>query len=123
MDEAWKLEQEFWRAATAGESCGFYREHMTADGFLVLPSGVFHRQQLILNQEHQERPTSYELSEPHMVLVDGESVLITYSISSAGNFPSTYLARISSLYTWNGGGWALAFRQHTPDASNPEYPF
>jgi hypothetical protein len=122
MDEAWRLEQDLWRAAADGDAASFYREHMTADGFLVVPNGIFHRQQLISRLDGQEQLTSYQLSEPHMVLVDGESVLITYSVAADGSWLGNYRAQVSSLYTWSGGGWALAFRQHTPDSDAP-FPF
>ena len=40
MDQAWQLEQEFWKDSSSGEAGGFYRRHMISDGYVVLPSGV-----------------------------------------------------------------------------------
>jgi hypothetical protein len=122
MDQAWKLEQESWQAAASGNASDFYREHMTTDGFLVVPNALYHRHQLIGRWEEREPLTFYELSEPHIVLVDGESVLLTYRVVADGGWLPNYRARVSSLYTWSGGTWALSFRQHTPDVDQP-FPF
>jgi|SRR4051812_13782207 hypothetical protein len=119
MDQAWKLEQELWHAAANGQASDFYREHMTTDGFLVVPNGMVHRQQLITEWDERDPLTSYELSEPHMMLVDGESVLIAYGVRAEGTWLGSYRARVSALYTWSGRGWALVFRQHTPESDLP----
>jgi hypothetical protein len=122
MDQAWRLERESWEAVSSGAAGAFYAHHMTTDGFIVLPGRTVDRNELILRWEKHEPLDSYELSEPRMVLVDGESVLISYRVAAEGAWLPGYRAQITSLYTWVGKEWALAFRQHTPDSEDP-FPF
>lgn len=122
MDEAWRLEQELWQAVSTGAGSAFYARHMTADGFIVLPGGVIDRHDLIMGWETQAQLREYTLSEPRLVMVDGDSVLITYRVVADGEWLPNYQAQITALYTWVGGEWALAFRQHTPDGKRA-FPF
>ncbi|TQS40204.1 hypothetical protein [Cryptosporangium phraense] len=114
MDQAWKLEQHFWEELNEGRAAGFYARHMTSDGYVVLPSGVVERDDLIVRWEQHE-PLTYELSEPRLLLVDG-NVLVHYRVTADGSWLPDYKAYITSMYTWEGGEWALVFRQHTPEA-------
>jgi len=122
MDEAWRLEQELWKAASSGAVSTFYARHMTADAFVVIPGQVLDRHELIMRWDKHAPLASYELSEPRLVMVDGESVLITYRVTADGEWLPNYRAQITALYTWSGGEWALAFRQHTPDGE-AVFPF
>ena len=122
MDEAWRLEQELWEAVSSGGASAFYARHMTTDGFIVVPGAVLERHELIMRWETQKPLREYTLSEPRLVLVDGSSVLITYRVVADGEWLPNYHAQITALYTWIGGEWALAFRQHTPDSDDP-FPF
>ena len=122
MDQAWALERELWDAVSTGGASNFYARHMTTDGFVVLPGAVLDRHQLILNWEKQEPLREHSLSEPRLVMVDGDSVLITYRVYADGEWLPNYHAQVTALYTWVGGEWALAFRQHTPDGETT-FPF
>jgi hypothetical protein len=115
MDEAWRLEREMWQAISCGGASSFYAKHMTADGFIVLPGTVIERHELIMRGQSRAPLRECELSEPRLVMVDGDSVLITYSVVADGDWIPDYRAQVTALYTWIGGEWALAFRQHTPD--------
>ncbi len=122
MDQAWAMEQELWEAlSTPGGAGNFYSRHMTTDGFVVIPGAVLDRNELVSNWNRQEPLREYQLSEPRLVLVDGDSVLITYRVAADGEWLPDYHAQVTALYTWSGGEWALAFRQHTPD--NDAFPF
>ena len=122
MDQAWRLEQELWEAVSTGGAGAFYARHMTSDGFIVLPGTVVERHELILRWDGQQPLREYTLSEPRLVMVDGDSVLITYRVVADGDWLPDYHAQVTALYTWIGGEWALAFRQHTPDGASP-FPF
>jgi hypothetical protein len=122
MDEAWKLEQELWQAVSAGGASAFYARHMTTDGFIVIPGAVIDRHELIMRWDDHTPLREYELSTPRLVMIDGESVLITYRVTADGDWLPNYRAQITALYTWIGGEWALTFRQHTPDGDHP-FPF
>ena len=114
MDQAWKLEQHFWQELSEGRAAGFYARHMTSDGYVVLPTGVVGRDELISRWEQHE-PLTYQLSEPRLLLVEG-NVLVQYHAVADGSWLPNYRAWITSLYTWEGADWALVFRQHTPEA-------
>jgi hypothetical protein len=122
MDEAWRLEQELWEAVSSGGASDFYARHMTADAFIVIPGSVIDRHELIMRWEAHKPLREYNLSQPRLVMVDGDSVLITYRVTADGDWLPNYRAQVTALYTWSGGGWALAFRQHTPDGDAP-FPF
>jgi hypothetical protein len=122
VDQAWRLEPELWKALSSGSASAFYAQHMTSDGYIVLPGAVIDRNELILGQDRREPLREYSLSEPRLVMVDGDSVLITYRVAADGEWHPDYHGQITALYTWIGGEWALAFRQHTPDGVTP-FPF
>ena len=122
MDEAWRLEQDLWESMGSGNGSNFYARHMTADGFIVLPGVVIDRHELMLRWNDQAPLREYTLSTPRLVMVDSDSVLITYRVVADGESLPNYRAQITALYTWIGGEWALAFRQHTPDGDHP-FPF
>ena len=50
-----------------------------------------------------------------MLLANGETVVITYRVQALDQDGGRYHARISSIYVWEGNGWALTMRQHTPE--------
>jgi hypothetical protein len=122
MDQAWRLEQELWQAVKAGSAGAFYAKHMTTDGFVVLPGALIDRNELIMRWDTHAPLREYTLSEPRLIMVDGDSVLITYRVVADGEWLPNYHAQVTALYTWIGGEWALAFRQHTPDSPEP-FPF
>jgi hypothetical protein len=122
MDQAWELEQELWKAVSSGDAGAFYARHMTSDGFIVLPGIVIDRNELILRWNSHEPLREYTLSEPRLVMVDGDTVLISYRVVADSEWLPDYRAQVTALYTWSGGEWALAFRQHTPD-SETRFPF
>jgi hypothetical protein len=114
MDQAWALEEEFWEAGTSGRIAEFYAKVLTTDAFVVVPTGVLMRDDL-LHQWYERAPWDrYELSDRHDQLVNGETVLLSYRIVASSRDTPDYRARVSSLYTWVTG-WALVFRQQTPE--------
>ena len=114
MDQAWALERSFWEETSAGNAGAFYRRSMITDGYVVLPSGPVSRDELIVKWGQHEPIRSYELSEPRMTLVDGGNVLISYRVQVEADWLPSYAAWMTALYTWEGAGWALAVRTHTP---------
>jgi hypothetical protein len=114
MDQAWALEEEFWEAGATGRTGDFYAKVLTTDAFVVVPTGVLLRDDL-LHMWHERSPWDhYELTERQERLVNGETALLTYRLVASSRDSPDYRARVSSLYTWVSG-WALAFRQHTPE--------
>jgi hypothetical protein len=119
MDHAWELEQHFWEELKVGKAGAFYARHMTADGYVVLPTGVIPRSDLVSRWDAHEPLREYGLSKPNLLLVDSGSVLVHYHATADGEWLPNYRAWITSLYTWEGDDWALVFRQHTPEAAFP----
>jgi hypothetical protein len=116
VDQAWQLEQESWAAAAAGDASAFFAKVMTGDAFVVMPGRVLERDDVIGRWSDDLAPWhSYELGEPRLVLLDGESVVVSYRVTAVSDDTPDYRAQVTSMYTWVGGAWALAFRQHTPD--------
>ena len=121
-DEAWELEREFWAAVGTGDAGGFYRRYMTSDGFVVVPGALVDRQDLITRWDGHQPLRSYQLDEPRTLVVNGESILVSYSVVADADWIPDYRARVTALYTREGNGWALTFRQHTPHPAEP-FPF
>jgi hypothetical protein len=113
VDQAWQLEQESWAAAAAGEAAAYYAKIMTDDAFVVLPDRVLDRDEVL---DGGVPPwSSYELEEPRLSLLDGETVLVSYRVAADRPGAGGYRGQVTSLYAWSDGGWALTFQQHTPD--------
>ena len=114
MDQAWQLEERFWSAGTTGEVPDYYAHVLTSDAIVVVPGQVLQREELL--RQWQDRPPwrDYEITDRRDVLVNGETALLCYQVAATSPDGTVYRARVSSLYTWVTG-WALAFRQHTPE--------
>lgn len=116
MDQAWALEEDFWRAGTTGDVARYYARVLAADAYVVVPGGILDRHDLVRQWEDRPPWTRYDLSERRMVLVNGETVVMTYRVEAHDHGGTVYKARVSSVYVWAGRTWALALRQHTPEA-------
>jgi hypothetical protein len=114
VDQAWKLEEEFWTAGVEGRVPAYYARVLAADAFVVVPGHVLVREDLLRQWDNRAAWADYTLSEQRIVLVNGETVVLTYRVNAKQVDGDDYRARVSSMYTWVGG-WVLAFRQHTPD--------
>jgi hypothetical protein len=122
MDEAWKLEEEFWRAGSAGRDSvrAYYSRVLTSDAFVVVPGQVLAREELLRQEDGSIPWDRVAIDDRRTVLVNGQTVVLSYRVSASSPQAPRYDARVSSVYTWESG-WALAFRQHTP-ASDDEEP-
>ena len=119
MDQAWALEQAFWKEAAEGNPTAFYARHMTADGFVVLPNRIVSRNELLSRWPELETVRSYDLSDPSFTLLEGGNVVITYHLAAEANWLAKYEAIVTALYTWGVQSWQLIFRAHTPKGSFP----
>ena len=116
MDQAWQLEEDFWRAGSAGGSDvrAYYARVLTSDAFVVVPGQVLAREELLRQWDDRAPWERYDIDDRRTVLINGETVLLSYRVSASSPDTPTYEARVSSVYTWEAG-WVLAFRQHTPE--------
>ena len=114
MDQAWEREEEFWEAGTQGRVHDYYARVLATDAFVVVPGQVLGREDLMRQWENRAAWAGYALTERREVLVNGETVVLSYRVIAQQIDGPPYQARVSSVYTWVAG-WALAFRQHTPD--------
>lgn len=114
IDQAWQLEEQFWAAGATGQVPDYYARVLTADAFVVVPGAVLRREDLIRAWDDRDPWQEYELVDRRDVLVNGETVVLSYRVRASVPGGEAYRAQVSSVYTWVTG-WALAFRQHTPD--------
>jgi hypothetical protein len=121
MDQAWQLEEDFWRAGATGgaDVRAHYARVLTSDAFVVVPGQVLAREELLRQWDDRAPWQRYAIEDRRAVLVNGETVLLSYRVSASSPDTPAYVARVSSVYTWEGG-WVLAFRQHTPDDAEPD---
>jgi hypothetical protein len=77
---------EFWKETSVGNAGGFYQRHMIAEGYVVIPSGVVSRDELIAKWNQHLPVTSYELSEPRFTLVDGSNVVLNYHVRMSADW-------------------------------------
>jgi hypothetical protein len=119
MDQAWELEQIFWKETSEGNATSFYARHMAADGFVVLPNRVVSRYELVSRWDQLSPVRSCELSEPTFTLIEGGNVVITYHVAMDADWLPDYRAWMTALYTWTASEWTLLFRAHTPEAAFP----
>jgi hypothetical protein len=122
VDQAWQLEQDSWAAVVAGDAAIFFGKIMTDDAFVVVPGAVLGRDELVARFQGPPPWERYALADEKLVLLDGETVLVSYHVTAERDGTPGYRGLVTSMYTWVDGGWALAFRQHTPDgpASPPD---
>ena len=121
MEEAWELEKAFWEAGTRGEVPAYYARVLASDAFVVVPDRVLAREDLLKQWDGRSPWDEYRLSDRRIVLVNGETVVLSYRIRAHSADTGQYCAQVSSVYTWVGG-WALAFRQYTPDSVDQPIP-
>jgi hypothetical protein len=123
MDQAWQLEEDFWRAGSAGgaDVRAYYARVLTSDAFVVVPGQVLAREELLRQWDDRAPWERYAIEDRRTVLINGETVLLSYRVSASSHDTPTYAARVSSVYSWEGG-WVLAFRQHTPEADSDDEP-
>jgi ketosteroid isomerase-like protein len=119
VDQAWQLEQDSWAAVVAGDAATFFAKIMTDDAFVVVPDAVLGRDDLVARFQGPPPWQRYTLDDEKLVLLDGETVLVSYHVTAERDGTPGYRGRVTSMYTWLDGGWALAFRQHTPDSPGP----
>ena len=115
MDETWILEEDFWRAGTAGRDDvqAYYARVLTSDAYVVIPGQILAREQLLRQWDERSPWTTYRLEDRRTVDVNGQTVVLTYHVTASSPETPAYDAHVTSVYTWVGA-WALAFRQHTP---------
>lgn len=114
MDEAWRLEEEFWQAGASGRVHAYYARVLTSDAFVVIPGEVLTREELMRQWDHRSPWDSWTLYDRRTALVNGETVVLSYRVTARSADVPLYRAHVSSVYTWVGQ-WALALRQHTPE--------
>jgi hypothetical protein len=118
VDQAWQLEQDSWAAVAAGDAATFFSKTMTDDAFVVVPDAVLGRNELVARLQEPPSWQRYALADERLVLLDGETVLVSYRVTTDGDDVPGYRGHVTTMYRWLDGGWALAFRQHTPDTAD-----
>jgi hypothetical protein len=108
------LEQEGWEALSRGTGADFYRKYLTDNAVMVFPGMVLTREQSLEAMETAPPWKSFQIEEPRMVQLTGDSALVTYRATAQREGEETYSALMSSVYVNDGGTWRMAFHQQTP---------
>src|ERR1700733_14988530 len=82
VDEAWKLEEEFWAAGMSGQVHQYFARVLAADAFAVVPGHVLVREDLLRQWQERAALEQFSFSEQRIVLVNGETVVLTYRVNA-----------------------------------------
>lgn len=119
MDQAWAVEQEFWRVSAAEGPQGWFAKNMATDGFIVLPNRIVARDDLIHGWKNRGPIRSWRLSEPGFTVIEGGNLVITYEAHFEADWLASYDAFVTSVYAWGTNTWTLICRTHTPRGDFP----
>ena len=115
-DELLRLEREGWDALTTDGAAEFYEKVLAPAALMLFPGMDVLDRPTILQAMRAAPPWRwYKLSEERVDLLADGTAAVTYLASAQRDGQAPYVARISSLYVEQDGGWKLAFHQHTPE--------
>ena len=109
-----KLEDEGWRALSAGRGSEFYDGILTEDAALALPVGIIGRDECIEAFRQTPPWSHYEMTDVRVLQIDGQSGIVVYKARAQRDGAPEYVALMSSTYVRRGDIWKLAFHQQTP---------
>lgn len=105
-----------WQAMLEGRGGEHYRQSMTRDGLMIVPTGVFTRAQVAGAFAGAAPWDSYELHEPAVIrLGDHAGILVYRAVTRRGD--ETQEMSTSTTYVFEDGGWCVAAHQQTLVAS------
>jgi len=111
------VERAGWTALASGRGAAYYREHLTENALMAFSFGVLSRGQAIEAMESAPPWSSFEMKEPRVVELTGDSGVVVYSVVAQRDGQEPYSAVISSAFVRREGAWKLAFHQQTPAQS------
>lgn len=111
-DHLFRLEEKFWT-----QGAEYYRRNLAAAAVMVFPdpAGVLVKDDIASSLGPAPRWSQVALEEHRLLELSGGAAVVTYKATAMrpdGGKP--YVARASSAYVHDGGGWKLAFHQQTP---------
>jgi hypothetical protein len=110
-DDLFRLEEKFW--TEGGE---YYRRHLAHTAVMVFPDprGVMVKDEIASSLDEQTRWSQVALEEHRLLELSDNAAVVTYKATASRPDGKPYVARASSTYVRDGGGWKLAFHQQTP---------
>lgn len=111
-----ELERQGWIAlSTSGATAAHHYDSVLADEILfLLPGGVVIDDRAeALRMCHGEPWTTFELSDPQVLLFSPTTAALTYH-ARARRDDEAYEALCNSTYVLSGNRWRLALHQQTP---------
>ena len=120
MDRAWQIEQESWSSLAAGAGPGGWAsKYMASDGFVVIPSRVVSRDDLVNGWSDKPSLQNWTASEPDFTIVEGGNLVIRYEIELDAEWLFKYEGFVTALYAAGVPDWTLICRVHTPKGDFP----
>lgn len=113
--EILQLEHRGWRSLCDGTGAQFYANIMTQDAVMILAHGfALDRQAVIGSLEHAPPWDSYDITDPTIVALGKEQVILRYTGTGRRRGEPDFLALMGSVYVRVDGVWQLAHYQQTP---------
>lgn len=116
LQELLDLEHEGWQSLCDGTGSDYYGRLMTDDALMILSNGqVLTRREAIESLNDAPPWDSYEIDGARLIELGGVSALLVYrGTGIRDDLAKPFVALMSSVYTREAGGWALASYQQTP---------
>ena len=116
-DELIALEREGWDALASGAAAAteFYDRVLDAQVTMLLPGDLRLTDRAQILASMRGAPwSSFELEDPQVVRLTGDSAIVVYGATAQREGAPRYSALISSAYVRRDDGWKLALHQQTP---------
>lgn len=121
--EVSRLEDAGWHALTTTNGSAFYDEVLTDDATMLFPGvGLLDRGDILQSIRETAPWEWYEMHEEQLRFPLPGMALLTYRARARRSDQPPYEALVSSLYVSAGGGWKLAFHQHSPQPPGSQPP-
>lgn len=116
LDELLDLEHRGWQSLCQSTGAEFYGQLMLEDGVMILAHGhILDRQQVIESLNEAPPWSRYEISDPRLIQLTGDSAVLAYRGTAwRGGDELAFSALMSSVYVRTDAGWRLASYQQTP---------
>jgi Domain of unknown function (DUF4440) len=111
-----ELEYKQWKMLSSDCGAAFYRETLTDDSLMAVPSpyGVMSRDRIIREVEAAPPIVHYALHDPQVIRLGADSGVVVYRMTQQRRAQPRFAAAISSVYVRRDGQWQMAYHQQTP---------
>ena len=116
LTELLELEHRGWGSLCNGTGADFYGSLMLNEAVMTLAHGhIFDRQQVIDSLNNAPAWSHYEITEPRLIELTGDSAVLVYRGTAwREDEQPQFRALMASVYARKDGAWRLASYQQTP---------